>query len=395
MVEENNFVFAVEHDGGNGFTKERVDGKRVIFPSLISKVRPGEEPTAISVDNIQDVKTVLNNYENNMFVSVQSPSLYGNSDRIFVGGLAASAGSKPFGFNVNSAEGKSQSDISLLCLFSSIAYRALSELFTKSGKVPTNIEVEIPKMTTALPINEFKRKGVKENFMSRFTKNDHVVIVNNFTEPVTVRIKFDQVDVQPEGVIGLFGLIGSVKEGKPVYRNDDIFSDFKKENNLDSFNGETVRVIGNVICIDAGDGTIDISVTNGNMPVPKVNSSINAGIGNVIEAANQALTEQYPQYSQMDRQSFLNIALHGSDKESKYFQSLMIDQMDMVQDAITEQIKSIFNRLHNQVGLIVICGGGASALKLSYAQELRKLINELSPLKDISIFGFLKSILNS
>lgn len=357
--------------------KDAVDGNRSVFPSLISRVLPGNEPSAIDISNKAAVESVINDYLENMDITTQSASVNING-RYLVGANVTNNGQIALGFNVNSTEGKHKSDVSLICLFGLLAYEGLKKAYSESKQVPGNIVINVPKMTTALPIDEFKMNGVKNEYAHRFSNNEHVVIINNFTRPITVKILFKKVDVQPEGVIAQYGLIGS-KAKNEDYRHDALFEDFKKKYGLKSFTGKDVSEKRYILLIDVGEGTVDFSVLHQFSPVPQINSSINMGTGNVVEGAIKSLRSQYPMIGQVNRQSFVSIANRGDDNESKAYRQVLGEQLITIEELINEQIKSIYAALNAQIDLVVLCGGGIKTIRPDYEKKLDNVIDLLSP----------------
>ncbi|MDZ5436944.1 ParM/StbA family protein [Limosilactobacillus reuteri] len=363
------------HDGGNGYMKDAIDGKRYIFPSIMSTVIDNAN-NKINKKDKNAISSLLNNFQENMDVTLQSNGIKKNG-RYLVGNSANTSNNIVLGFNVNSNEGKSSSDISIICLLTLLAYTSLNKFYSKNGELPENLTVEVDKMVTALPIDEIKIPGEREKYINRFL-HQHIVTINNFSTPIQCVINFNKVDVQPEGVIGQYGLIGD-PHNINNYRNDDIFNDLKKKYGFKKFTGENIEKIGPVISIDIGDGTIDFSVLNGVSPVPRINSSVLLGVGNIVEEAVMNLRQKYPTYGQLNRQNFMKIALRGGDKESAAFLSFIDKPIILLEQQIEEKVKSIFAKLSNQVGLIVISGGGSPLVKKYYEKDFDNIINTLMP----------------
>lgn len=372
----NQAEYEVAHDGGNGYMKDSVNEQRSIFPSVISRVLPSGEPEPININDFDEVKNVLNNYLNYMDVTVQSQSIH-NNGRFLVGNIVTDNGMDGITFNVNSTEGKSHSDISLICLFALLAYKGLKDVF-EGTDLPQVINITVNRMITALPIDEIKIKGAADAYKQRFTDNDHVVLINTFTQPITVNLHFEQVSVMPEGVVAEYGVIGDPRNSDD-YRDDDLFNELREQYNLPGFDGEDVLQIGNVLGIDIGEGTVDFSIIKGVSPVPRLNSSIYMGVGNVIENATQALHEQYPSVPIMDRQTFMKIANSHRGRESQAYLQCLNEQKVALEDQITERVKTIYTKMKGQIDLIIVSGGGAAAMKDHYYKEFKRVIDEVSP----------------
>lgn len=370
------------HDGGNGFMKDQVNDSRYIFPSVMSEVLPGKELETIDINDTDSVETTLDDFLNKIDVTINSESL-NESGRYFVGEQATIGGTTPINFNVNSTEGKSSSDISLVCLFSLLSYVALKQYYSLNSTIPDHLNVIVDKMATALPIDEIKLAGVQSAFTQRFTSNNHQVTINNFNVPVKIDLSFTNVFVDPEGVAAVTGLIFDPEYLN--YRQGEIFDDLIEEYDLDSFTGKDILTAGNVLTIDIGDGTIDLAVTNKGTRVPNENRSILSGVGNVAENAIAALRQAYPVIAPMDRQTFMQIANRdrgANDKESHVYKQYLDQQTIILERQILEQVKDFHRDLHGQIGMIILCGGGASLLKQHFHSSFKKEIDKLFPLSE-------------
>ncbi|WP_298491134.1 hypothetical protein [uncultured Lactobacillus sp.] len=381
MKEQDRFHFEVSHDGGNGYIKDQINEERITVPSVISPVLPGQEPQAIDVEETNDISKVIHSLIRHMDITVQSQGINVNG-RYFIG-YSAQGNPSAMGFNVTSNEGKSTSDISILSLLSILAYKAVMRFYESNNVLPSNLRIGVDKMDTALPIDEIKLHGVREAYINRYVNHSHVVIINNFTKPITVTITFDKVDVQPEGIIAANGLIADPKQnGK--YRSDGIFDKFNKQYKL-SYTGKDILGAGNILGIDVGDGTVDFSVTNSTSTVPTLNSSILMGIGNATENAITALHQAYPMIGQISRQQFTEIANRDQSAESKTYKQFLNTQLIVLEQKIVEQVKTIYRSLNAQIGLIFVCGGGAIVLQPYFEKELEKIVDELSPFDNAPI----------
>lgn len=379
-VADNNTLHMVDaSDSGNGFMKVQLNNPRFIFPSIMSDVLPGKELEAIDVNDIDNVKATLANFIDKMDVKIQSPAIRDNG-RYFVGPQASISGTEPINYNVKSSEGKSESDIGLICLFSIISYYALSKFFENYNYVPANLNVVVDKFATALPIDEIKIKGVQQSYAKRFADYHHQVTINNFSTLVHVDLSFKKVFVDPEGVAVITGLIFDPE--RLNYRQGEIFDDLVEEYALSDFTGEDILKAGNVLIIDIGDGTIDFAVTNKGIRVPNQNRSILNGVGISAENAIDALRQKYPVIAPMDRQTFIKIANRNqgpNDKESKVYKSFLDEQTSNLERQIIEQVRDFHRALHGQIGMIVLCGGGANVLKNHFHDRFKGVIQNLFP----------------
>lgn len=385
MDQETRIHMNVSHDGGNGYCKDYVLNDVLTYPSELTKFLEGMTTTPIQITDYNGVKQVLDNFINEMDVTVDSESLHESGVRYLVGTNANYAGKARISFNVDSAEGKSDRDISLVCILAVVAYSAISKDFITSGEVKDNYEVVVDKMNSALPIDEIKIPGVSESFAKKFNSKSHVVTINNFSRPVQVKVNFDKVKILPEGLISQLGLIWDPKNPN-YFRSDSIFNTiYTEDESVSISNGEDILEIGNVLGIDIGEGTTDFSLMNGISNVAGGSSSIFTGIGNVAEDAAEAFYMQYPQLGRYSRQSFMESMRNSKGKKKEAFEKAFQSQVDSLGSQITDEIRNSFQKVNNNINLIVVFGGGATILKDFYENDLEEAVKSLSPFETIPL----------
>lgn len=367
----------IANDSGNGYMKEEFNNYRFRQPSVIAEVRKGKEPTPINdTENPGSVASTINDILNNQYVTIDSPGVNANG-KYFVSTRAQNSTMTQIGFNIMSEQPKSDSDVGIICLLSEIAGYSLKQIYEETNELPETIKVVVDKMATALPISDFKIKSNQEKLISRFTIGSHVVMINNFETPIPVNITFKTVLVNPEGAIGQYALIGDPHE-KRVIRQDGIFDDFVKENNIDApIDGEYVQNAGKVISIDIGDYTTDISVMDGFTPFEDANQSLKMGIGSLTNYAIDDLKAKYPTVPMPKRQDFTEEVMNGKTKRADLFREELQAQMPQLVNSIISSLRETFTSLRGDAGLIVVHGGGANTTRSELEPALKALIKEV------------------
>lgn len=376
--------FNLAHDGGNGYMKDRLNGQTTIFPSVLARFLPGMQNNIIKASDTKEVQNLLNNYLDDMDITVQSNGINSNG-RYLVGKAGINSGAPLMTFNVSSVEGKSTSDISIISALSLVAYNAVKVYYEQYNNLPENLKVEVAKMATDLPIDETKNRSIRESYITRFTGNQHIVVINNFDNPITVNVTFKKAFLEAEGVVGERGLIMSPTNAG-MLRDDDVFQPLIEDYQLDSFDGQDLMEAGNTIGVDIGDGTVDFSAMNGLASLPNMNDSLNTGIGNIAEEAISALHQAYPAIRRLNRQKFMEIANRGNDEESRTYHSFLDQQMIVLNQQIISKISTLYSRLDQQVGMIIISGGGAVALKPTLSASLKETMKQLDSFNKTKIF---------
>ncbi len=386
MQEEQTIHLTLAHDGGNGYMKDRINGKTTIFPSVIADFMPGMQNVTVDSNSHEDVENFLDDFINNMDVTTNSKGINDNG-RYLVGQAAAYSGIHVTTFNVGNSAGKNTSDISVIAALAFIAYNALNIYYRHHLVLPDLLNVSVDKFATDLPIDEFKNQGIVQSFIARFKEHLHIVTINNFDKPINVHVQFSQVAVEPEGLTGERGLIISPTY-RGMYRDDDVFNPLLLDYQLDHFDGQDMAEAGNVICIDIGDGTVDFSTMNGlsTLTLANMNDSLASGVGNVATDAINALHQKYPMIRKLNRQKFMEIANRGNDRESRAYKEFFDEQVKSLNRRIISKLSVIYNSLDQQVGMIIVSGGGAIALKDSLAPALKEAMSKLDIFDRTKIF---------
>ena len=255
-----NLVMAVANDGGNGFAKtytqfENGISSTTITPSLYTPIS-GQGSIPVELDN-----TNWGELDNNMDVVIKSSALKSTSE-LLVGKAAVNSGNTVTTYNVESNMGKAETDITVIVPLVKIAYAALNHVLDQEKNIPNTINVQLAYYLTCLPISEFSNNKKRELLRKKMTKGKHTVLIKNFSKDVKINISLnpDNTFIYPEGITAQIGLIYGA-DNYPNFRNDDVYADSPFRD------GEDYYKSGNVLLIDIGDGTTDISIINATHPL--------------------------------------------------------------------------------------------------------------------------------
>ena len=359
-------------DIGNGFTKVAIDQQRMkLQPSIIAYAN--QVPHAPT----QDDHTVLANLANDLEISVQSPGALAADDTHYLVGKAAYNCTNSISFNIGANADKAHEDLTLIMTLSMITLNILQRYLTRKH-LPSQINVTVDYLTTALPIVEAMNEQHLEWLKQRYANNTHMVTVYNFAEPITLRIKFNHVSVISEGVIGNLGLAIDPHNLKP--RPASFYkAGLENRNHTKNFNGQTLlQDVENIVGIDIGDGTVDISVVGqGFTPMPRLNVFIDEGIGTLINNILAQLRQQSIRIN--NRQMFLQM-MSQDNARGKFLRTKLSHELIVIERPILERLKSIYTSLNNNVGLIYFHGAGATALHHEdFNNRLHNLIQTMDP----------------
>lgn len=366
-----NLVMAAAVDSGNGFSKtyfQFEDG------SSNTSVTPSIYATISSNENIPELEEVtLENVNTNMDVIIKSPALKTTSEYL-VGQAAINSGNYLMDYNVEASRGKSTPDISVIIPLAKIAYAALAHYVEHTHSIPTTINVALSYYMTCLPISEFRNPKNRELFKKRFCKGKHLITIKNFEKDVKVNITFSSnTFIYPEGITAQIGLIYDPTDSR-FYRQGNLYQDTPYKD------GKAYHDSGNVLLIDIGDGTTDISIMNATHPLNGlgVNISLNQGVGTAAASASEQLAIDYPQLH-YTRSIFLE-HVSRQDSEGKTLRKKYLEpQLDLLMSAIEKEVEKEFSKTNNDINTVVVLGGGVNLLTDNNKKTLQDLLNDLNP----------------
>ena len=356
----------VAADIGNGFSKVAIDGQRMeLQPSLIAHIT---EPLSNQQQSQDEIFQRLNEQ---LDITVQSDLTL--NGRYLIGKAAQNKHFGQMSFNINSNADKAHSDITVIMTLGMIVLNELQGL-SKRKKLPTTIQLKVKNMTTALPIIEAANSKHCNELKERYIKQTHIITVNNFQNPIVFQITFDNVLVTSEGVIGNLGLI--FEPQTMTYRKESYFKGLENRSKQNSkFSGKSILALGNIIGIDIGDGTIDISAIGKDLnPLIGENQFIDGGIGNAIDDAMQQLRQGGTALN--SRQVFLKQALENNERGA-YYRELLNQQLPVIESQIIEKVKTIYTDLNNDIALIYFHGAGANIIKEDFQNKLMNLLDQI------------------
>ena len=365
-----NLVMAVANDNGNGYAKtycqfEDGSNNTTITPSLYAPAI-GE-----SIPDLSDVN--LKNLNSNMDVIIKSPALKKSSE--YLVGEAAATSSNLTDYNVEANTGKATPDMSIIIPATKIAYAALEHVITQNNGIPNTINVTLPYYITCLPIAEFSNHNRRELLSKKLSKGKHTVLIKNLNHDVKVIITFSKENtyVYPEGVTAQIGLIRN-PDNFLAYRQDALFT------NAPFKNGKEYNDAGNILLIDLGDGTTDLSIMHGLHPLKGlgVNTSINQGVGTAAAAASDQLAIEYPQLGHYSRSTFLNYILQNNQK-GKILRKYLNSQIEQLIRIISTAVAKEYRQVNNNINSIVVLGGGVNLLTKDNQATLQAFVDELDP----------------
>lgn len=342
-------------DVGNGYTKSIINNQLSITQSQAVKRYSIVNDEKLTTEQYPDF---IGYIQDIMDCSFTSPLVKDTTRRLF--GERALKSHQPIEqFDIR--EGKADSDLYGCLLLSTLACHIMKQHYAQDQTFPTQLNAQI-KLSTALPINEFKKKN--REFRERILNNGqpHLVTFHNFAQPITVQLTIEKVHLASEGEAAQYGLVAA---------EDPLIQDVEKEikahygNLYEDYTGLDFLTAPNTLGIDIGEGTMDFAVFTNNKFERELSQTVNQGYRTVLENTLDELAETGATYrstkelaealthqpSKFERQRWN----HMHEINRKYTESLC--------DFIKDECSKVFSRVGTFINVVFVYGGGATALK--------------------------------
>ncbi|MCR1904237.1 ParM/StbA family protein [Lactobacillus taiwanensis] len=352
-----NKLMVVSNDLGYGAVKMSVDGQYIKEPSVVAEVQQiTNDP--INSSNEAEVERTISSLLDNLDVTV-------DKKRYLVGAAASNSTLPRQQFDINSGRGKANTDLAMILPLSIIAAKKIQEAYNNEVDVFEPLKADVV-MTTALPISEigFGNSDHREEFANRFTNKKHIIIFNNFDNPISVTLSFKAVKVFKEGEVAT---AIAIPHGPEKLRKA-LVSDIKKNYPEISENmaEELIANSKNVLGIDIGQGTTDLALTTkGNADV--FNSvSISEGYGTVLRRAWQFLPRMDKGYYLPDTVALTEVInsepINKVDRENK---ETALEAIQTSVPSLVGNIEEGFNAAltaNHALEVVYLFGGGSIPL---------------------------------
>lgn len=369
--------FLIANDLGYGWVKAEIkssiDGEdvqtQVKMPSILAIKKQQNNFDPVSFENKGQEEVYMRDFLSHLDMTVNSPAV--NMQGRFLVGQSAieSQLQSTREFDVNDASGKSDTDLAIILTLGLIAGQRVRNAYENKEDLSEQLNV-VATMATALPVLEGKTNNKINEYKERFVNGTHTVTFNNFSEAITVKVKFSDVFVTLEGSAAQFAIMHANKQ-----MENDIESYFKKNYpEWEGITGKELIQAQNVINIDIGHGTVDIvSITDGRVN-PNASSSLPFGYGNSITEAKTRLEgEGNIIGSQAAFQKFITSKVSPLQKKKQnYYREVVYDQLDVLTDKIVSAVSQVLRNGGTQAELVFVHGGGS--IPMSEQSNLR---NEL------------------
>ncbi len=355
-------------DVGNGYVKGLIRGAgassttnvdEIDLPSGTSTItRPNSLPTP---DGEAPAK-MEGNFYNELDVSFVSP-LVGNYHRRLFGMRALSAQGAFDEFDVVGRRSKAQQELSKVLVMGTFAAKALRDYVRQHGGLPPAIEtlsVEA-RVALALPIIEYVSQ--RTSYVTDFMSGTHTVTVHNFETPVTVKLKFVDVQVVPEGASAQYAITA---KGEPLM--DAMLADVRRRGlSLEGITSSDVLAAQNTVGIDIGEGTVNFPVFTAGEFNADASTTHNRGYGSVLTDALKAMEDQSFSPGFTSRKQLAEYLQAGASPLKRNFYDKVAQFVDEEMRFFAKEVAERFGRVLAVVGatteVAYVFGGGAGPVK--------------------------------
>lgn len=290
-------------DVGNGYVKGVVrnadtgEFDEIDLPSAV--VSTSRQRPKVPVPDEQAPAVVLQSdaagdFYNKLDCSMTTPLVAASDRRLFGRGSLSVRGSKFTEFDVIGQRSKADQELSKVLVLGVFAAKALRDHVRATGSLPAHeLRVRV-RAGLALPISEFVAR--RYGYAAQFTGSVgdpavHLVTIQNFTTPVSVRLEVTNVQVMAEGASAQFAITD-----KGVLLAQALLEDLDRRDpgRLDGITASDLVAVKNTIGVDVGEGTVNYPVFTDGRFNAEAAATLEQGYGTVLTTAMERMSESDP-----------------------------------------------------------------------------------------------------
>ena len=355
-------------DVGNGYVKGLIRGSGASSASNIDEIDLPSGVALITRSNslpVADSEAATkmdHNFYNELDVSFAS-ALIGDQYRRLFGTRALTAQGAFEEFDVVGRRSKAHQELSKVLVMGAFAAKALRDYVRENGSLPPEDEVLSVRVRVALalPINEYLSH--RTSYAAEFTQGTHTVTVHNFETPVTVKLRFMDVQVIPEGASAQYAITA---KGAPLM--DAMLADVRRRGlDLEGITSSDVLAAQHTIGIDIGEGTVNFPVFTAGKFNADASTTYAKGYGSVLTDALKAMDDQGFSAGFTSRKQLAEYLQAGASplKRNYYAKVARFVEEEMI--FFAKEVADQFGRVLAVVGatteVAYVYGGGAGPVK--------------------------------
>lgn len=355
-------------DVGNGYVKGLIRGSgassatnvdEIDLPSSVALIT---RSNSLPVADSEAPARMDGNFYNELDVSFASP-LIGDQYRRLFGTRALSAQGAFDEFDVVGRRSKAQQELSKVLVMGAFAAKALRDYVRVHSALPPadeTLSVQV-RVALALPINEYMSH--RTSYAAEFMSGMHTVTVHNFETPVTVKLKFADVQVIPEGASAQYAITA---KGEPLM--DAMLADVRRRGlALEGITSADVLAAQHTIGIDIGEGTVNFPVFTAGAFNADASTTYNKGYGSVLTDALKAMEDRGFSSGFTSRKQLAEYLQAGASPLKRNFYDKVAQFVEEEMLFFSKEVAEQFGRVLAVVGatteVAYVYGGGAGPVK--------------------------------
>ena len=371
-------------DVGNGYVKGVISNDALLeagdpqgtavdmidMPSaVVSTSRPTPKvPIAdsLAVETVAAGDSGADDFYNALDCSITSGLVSASDRRIFGRAALSVRGSKFTEFEVLGKHSKADQELSKVLVLGVFAAKALRDYVRQHAALPDHELVVEVRAGLALPINEFVTR--RHAYAADFTAGVHLVTVKNFTTPVSIRLRFADIRVLPEGASAQFAI---TEKGEPLAKA--LLKDLKRAGasgpaaSVDLSGIEAAHLVAarNTIGVDVGEGTVNFPVFTDGRFNAEASATLDEGYGTALMNAMDRLSDTGLAFT--SRKQLADFLAHPPSVLQRNRHNTASTTADDEAGYLVEQIVSRFTDVLSQAGamteVVYVYGGGSGPIK--------------------------------
>lgn len=357
-------------DVGNGYVKGLIRGASFFGEDNTDQIDLPSSVALITRSNslpVADAEAPLHMegasaFYNELDVSFVS-HLIGDQYRRLFGTRALTAAGSFEEFDVVGRRSKAEQELSKVLVMGTFAAKALRDYVRQHGGLPPAEEVLSvrARVALALPINEYMAH--RTSYAAEFMEGTHTVIIHNFETPVTVKLRFMDVQVIAEGASAQYAITA---KGEPLM--EVMLADVRSRGiALEGITAPDVLSAMHTVGIDIGEGTVNFPVFTGGKFNADASTTYQRGYGSVLTDALKAMDDRNFASGFTSRKQLAEYLQAGPSALKKNFYAKVLafveEEMLFFAKDVAEQLGRVLVVVGATTEVAYVYGGGAGPIK--------------------------------
>ncbi|MCY1718426.1 ParM/StbA family protein [Microbacterium sp. SL62] len=362
-------------DVGNGYVKAALRGDgldKFDIPSGVALITSASDlPTPDSAA----LETTSGEFFNELDLQFNSPLVHATHRHLF-GKRALRAQTPRFEeFDVVSGISKAEQSLTKVLVMGLFAGKALRDYVKKNGALPQGqLDVEA-RVALALPIDEYREHRVV--FAESFKGGTHLVTVNNFETPVSVRIEFVDVQVAAEGASAQFAI-----RQLGVDLANSMVEDVRAHGQaLEGVTGKDIHDARSTVGIDIGEGTVNFPVYTDGKFNGDASRTFNKGFGTVLNNALTPLSRAKLAFNSRKSLADYLLSTPSALKRAEHAKvtAIVSEQSELFSEQVVEEFRKIMAEVGRDTEVVYVFGGGSGSVREMLHPRLLEVVPEGTP----------------